>query len=102
MDINDIALGMISNYSLSVSMGRSSGGGNEWQHTPVFLPGESPRQRGLGAAVHGVSMSCTRLSDFTSTVHFHPLEKEMATYSSILAWRIPQTEEPGGLKSKGT
>jgi len=47
MDINDIPLGMISNYYLSVLTGRSSGGGNEWQLTPVFLPGESPRERSL-------------------------------------------------------
>ena len=49
------------------------------------------------AAVHGVAKSCTRLSDFTLTFHFHALEKEMATHSSVLAWRIPGTGEPGGL-----
>ena len=48
------------------------------------------------AAVHGVAMSRTRLSDFTFTFHFHALEKEMATHSSVLAWRIPGTAEPGG------
>ena len=53
------------------------------------------------AAVHGVAKSCTRLSDFTFTFHFHALEKEMATHSSVLAWRIPGTGEPGGLPSKG-
>ena len=53
------------------------------------------------AAVHGVAKSWTRLSDFTFTFHFHTLEKEMATHSSILAWRIPGTEEPGGLPSMG-
>ena len=46
--------------------------------------------------------SWTRLSDFTFTSHFHALEKEMATHSSILAWRIPGTEEPGGLQSMGS
>ena len=51
------------------------------------------------AAVHGVSRSRTRLSDFTFTFHFHALEKEMATHSSVLAWRIPGTEEPSGLPS---
>ena len=51
------------------------------------------------AAVHGVSKSQTRLSDFTFTFHFHALEKEMATHSSVLAWRIPVTGEPGGLLS---
>ena len=53
------------------------------------------------AAVHGVTKSQTRLSDFTFTFHFHALEKEMATHSSILAWRIPGTGEPGGLSSTG-
>ena len=50
-----------------------------------------------GAAVHGVARSQTQLSDFTFTFHFHALEKEMATHSSVLAWRIPGTGEPGGL-----
>ena len=53
------------------------------------------------AAVHGVVKSRTRLSDFTFTFHFHALEKEMATQSSVLAWRIPGTGEPGGLPSMG-
>ena len=53
-------------------------------------------------AVHGVAKSRTQLSDFTSTFHFHTLEKEMATHSSVLAWRIPGTEEPGGLPSMGS
>ena len=52
-------------------------------------------------AVHGVAKSQTRLSDFIFTFHFHALEKEMATHSSVLAWRIPGTEEPGGLPSMG-
>ena len=47
------------------------------------------------AAVHGVTKSQTRLSDFTFTFHFHALEKEMATHSSVVTWRIPGTEEPG-------
>ena len=51
------------------------------------------------AAVHGVAKSWTRLSDFTFTFHFHVLQKEMATHSSVLAWRIPGTAEPGGLHS---
>ena len=54
------------------------------------------------AAVHGVAKSRTRLSDFTFTFHFHALEKEMAAHSSILAWRIPGTEEPVGLPSMGS
>ena len=54
------------------------------------------------AAVHGVAKSQTRLSDFTFTSHFHALEKEMATHSSVLAWRIPGTGEPCGLPSMGS
>ena len=54
------------------------------------------------AAVHGIAKSQTRLSDFTFTFHFHALEKEMATDSSVLAWRIPGTGEPGGLPSVGS
>ena len=54
------------------------------------------------AAVHGVAKSRTRLSDFTFTFHFHALEKEMATHSSTLAWRIPGTGESGGLLSMGS
>ena len=53
------------------------------------------------AAVHGVAKSPTRLSNFPFTFHFHALEKEMATHSSVLAWRIPGTGEPGGLLSWG-
>ena len=54
------------------------------------------------AEVHGVTKSWTQLSDFTFTFHFHALEKEMATHSSILAWSIPWTGEPGGLQSMGS
>ena len=63
---------------------------------------ENPMDRGAWwAVVHGVAKSQTRLSDFPFTFHFHALEKEMATHSNILAWRIPGTEEPGGLLSMG-
>ena len=54
------------------------------------------------AAVHGVTKSRIRLSDFTFTFHFYALGKEMATHSSVLAWRIPGTGEPGGLPSMGS
>ena len=64
---------------------------------------ENPMDRGAWwAAVHGVDKSQTRLSNFTFTFHFHALEKEMATHSSVLAWRIPGTGEPGGLPSMGS
>ena len=64
---------------------------------------ENPMDGGPGwAAVHGVAKSQTRLSHFTFTFHFHTLEKEMATHSSVLAWRIPGMGEPGGLLSMGS
>ena len=64
---------------------------------------ENPMDGGAWwAAVHGVARSRTRLSDFTFTFHFPALEKEMATHSSVLAWRIPGMGEPGGLPSMGS
>ena len=63
---------------------------------------ENPMDRGAWwATVHGIAKSRTRLSDFTLTFHSDALEKEMATHSSVLAWRIPGTEEPGRLPSLG-
>ena len=64
---------------------------------------ENPMDRGARwAVVHGVVKSWTRLSDFSFTFHFHVLEKEMAPYSSTLAWRIPGKGEPGGLPFMGS
>ena len=64
---------------------------------------ENPMDGGVGyAAVHGVAEGRTRLSDFTFTFPFHTLEKEMATHSSVFAWRILGTGEPGGLLSIGS
>ena len=64
---------------------------------------ENPMDGGAWyAAVHGVARSGTWLSDFTFTFHFHALEKEIATHSSVLAWRIPGMGEPGGLPSMGS
>ena len=75
------------------------GNGNPLQYSCL----ENPMDIGAWwAAVHGVTQSQTRLSDFTFTLHFHALEKEMATHSSVLAWRIPGTGEPGGLPSMGS
>ena len=63
---------------------------------------ENPMDGGAWkAAVHGVAEGWTWLNDFTFTFHFHALEKEMATHSSVLAWRIPGMGEPGGLPSMG-
>ena len=70
--------------------------------TPALLP-ENPMDGGAWwAAVHGVAESRARLSDFTFTFHFYALEKAVATHSSVLAWRIPGTEEPSGLPSMGS
>ena len=78
--------------------------GGEGNGTPLQYPClENPMDGGAWkAAVHGVAEGWTRLSDFTFTFHFHALEKEMAIHSSVLAWRIPGTEEPGGLPSMGS
>ena len=75
-----------------------------WYDTPLqYSCLENPMDGGAWwAAVHGVARSQTRLRDFTLTFHFHALEKEMATHSSVLAWRIPGTGEPGGLPSLGS
>ena len=75
------------------------GNGNALQYSCL----ETPMDGGAWwAAVHGVAKSWTRLSDFTFTFHFHALEKEIATHSSVLAWRIPGTGEPSGLPSMGS
>ena len=74
----------------------------QWHPTPVLLPGKSMDGGAWWAAVHGVAKSRTGLSDFTFTFHFHALEKEMATHSSVLAWRVPGTGKPGGLPSMGS
>ena len=75
----------------------------KWHPTPVLLPGKSHGWGSpVGYTVHGVAKSWTRPRDFTVNFHFHALEKEMATHSSVLAWRIPGTREPGGLPSVGS
>ena len=81
--------------------GRSLGGGRD---NPLKYSGlENPMDgEAWKATVHGVTKSQTQLNDFTFTFHFHALDKEMATHSSILAWRIPRTEEPAGLPSMGS
>ena len=72
----------------------------QWQHTPVLLPGKSHGWGSLvGCSPWGHEESETT-SDFTFTFHFHALEKEIATHSSVLAWRIPGTGQPGGLPTE--
>ena len=73
------------------------GNGNSLQYSCL----ENPMGRGAWwAAIHGITKSRTGLNEFTFTFHFHALEKEMAAHSSVLAWRIPGTVEPGGLASQ--
>ena len=89
-------------YSAESSVLENSNGegnGTPLQHSCL----ENPMDGGAWeAAVHGIAKSRTQLSDFTFTFHFHALEKEMATHSSVLAWRILGTAEPGGLPSMGS
>jgi len=89
MTINDLVL-VVNMYG--------EGNGTPLQYSRL----ENPMDGGTWwAAVHGVAKSRTRLSDFTFIFHFHALEKEMASHSSVLAWRIPGKGEPGGLPSMG-
>ena len=81
------------------SMSSGEGSGIPLQYSCLENPMDG---RAWWAAVHGVARSQTRLSDFALFFHFHALEKEMATHSSVLAWRIPGMVEPGGLPSMGS
>ena len=94
------ALGLLSfSTEFYHSLQEGEGNGTTLQYSCL----ENPMDSGAWwAAVHGVTRSRTRLSDFTFTFHFHSLEKEMATRFSILVWRIPGTGEPGGLPSMGS
>ena len=75
----------------------------EGNGNPLQYSLENPMDGGARwAAVHGVTKSRARLSNFTFTFYFHALEKEMTTHSSVLAWRIPGVVEPGGLSSMGS
>ena len=92
---------LIAKLSISGSCYVNEGEGND---TPLqYSCLENPMDGGAWwAAVHRVARSRTRLSDFPFTFHFHALEKAVATHSSVLAWRIPGTGEPGGLPSMGS
>ena len=90
-------------FGVSFKLLSSSNNVGEGNGTPLqYSCLKNPMDGGAWwAAVHGVAKSQTRLSDFTFTFHFHALEKEMATHSCVLAWRIPGTGEPGGPLSVG-
>ena len=86
-------------YYLLCKKRNGEGNGTPLQYSCL----ENPMDGGAWwAAVHGVAESQTRLSDFTFSFYFHALEREMETHSSVLAWRIPGTGEPGGLLSMGS
>ena len=90
---------LLFNIVLEVLATKVEGSGTPLQYSCL----EDPMDRGAWkAAVHGVTESRTLLVNFTFTFHFHALEKEIATHSSVLAWRIPGTGEPGGLPSMGS
>ena len=90
---------MLDTFCSCLEFKYGEGNGNPLQYSCL----ENPRDReAWWAAVHGVAKSRTRLSDLPFTFHFPALEKEMATHSSDLAWRIPGTVEPGGLLSMGS
>ena len=95
---NHLILSSQSCYSCTIGLNGESNG-TALQYSCL----ENPMDGGAWwAAVRGVAESWTRQSDFTFTFHFHALEKEMATHSSVLAWRIPGTVEPNGLPSMGS
>ena len=86
-------------FYISLTTKEGEGNGTPLQYSCL----ENPMGGGAWeAAVLGVAKSWTRLSNFTFTLHFHALEKDMATHSSVLAWRIPGTEQPGGLLFMGS
>ena len=86
-------------FYIGVQLINGEGNGSPLQYSCL----ENPMDGGAWqAAVHGVAEGRTRLRDFTFPFHFHALEKEMATHSSVLAWRIPGMGEPGGLPSMGS
>ena len=89
---------MVKNLPVN-TVGKGEGNGTPLQYSCL----ENPMDGGAWwAAVHGIAKSRTCLSDFTFTFHFPALEKDMAPHSSVLAWRIPGTGEPGGLPSLGS
>ena len=101
MEIREPSLLLVDSklVALALSWRNGEGNGTPFQYSCL----ENPMDGGAWwAPVHGVTESQTRLSNFTFTFHLHALEKEMATHSSALAWRIPGTGEPGGLPSMGS
>ena len=90
---------VLKSFHCYLHLSNGEGNGNPLQYSCLANPMDGGS---WWAAVHGVARSQTRLSDFTFTLHFHAMEKEMATHSSVLAWRIPGTGEPSGLPSMGS
>ena len=78
------------------------GSGTPLQYSCLENPMDGRARKAVAHGIHGIAEGQTRLRNFPFTFHFHALEKEMATHSSVLAWRIPGTGEPGGLPSMGS
>ena len=96
VNVNILGISELKGTGMTIISGE--GNGTPLQYSCL----ENPMDGGAWwAIVHGVTKSRTRLSDFPFTFHFHALEKEMATQSSVLAWRIPGTGKPGGLLPMG-
>ena len=97
--LSSVGHSVVSNYLQPHGLQHGEGNGTPLQYSCL----ENPMDGGAWwAAVHGVAKSWTRLSNFTFTFHFHTLEEEMETHSSVLAWSIPGMVEPGGLPSMGS
>ena len=94
-----MAIHIITAFKITAQIISFEGVSRQWHPSLVLLPGKSHGRRSLVGCSYGVAKSRTRLRDFTLTFHFHALEKEMATHSSVLAWRITGT---GGLLSLGS
>ena len=98
-EATDASIVLLLEISIRLPLAPGEGNGTPLQYSCL----ENPMDGGAWwAVVHGVAKSRTRLNDFLFTFHFHALEKEMATHSSVLAWRIPGVGEPGGLLSTGS
>ena len=98
----EVAKQQLKPWNLVISISYVEYRRRRWQPTPVLLPGKSHGWRGLVGYSPWSHEESTQLSDFTFAFHFSSLEKEMATHSSVLAWRIPGTGEPSGLPSMGS
>ena len=87
---------------LYIKKSRAKWGRRQWEPTPVLVPGKPHGRRSLEGCSPWGRQELDMTSNFTFTFHFHALEKEMGTHSSVVAWRIPGTRDPDGLPSMGS